>query len=176
MKACCLFVALVCVLCGSCGRKNPNVTHGAVAQNDSLMALFEAPVVKQQAPSAPQAKKNIAPARVRMPAKVKPAKPDTAASLEAAIQNNASVISVDSGSSEDKRLDSLMKIANTLSDRYRALVATHTHQNLAQAAHQDPSKTRRLLTTISEKSTQRIENAKLISEERKKRLQELTGQ
>jgi hypothetical protein len=168
-------MVLVCFFLCSCGKKKPGVLSHTVPQNDSLMALFNAPVAKQTA-SDTSAQIVAAKPVQHVSVKSTPVKSDTAATLDAAIKNGASTISVALGSSEDRRLDSLMIIANTLSERYRALVATHTHQNLAQAAHQDPAKTRRLLNTISAKSAQRIENAKLISEERKKRLQELSGQ
>ena len=73
---------------------------------------------------------------------------DTAGSLDAAVKKNAAVIVVDSGSKEDKRLDSLMRLSQEIGYKYQALVMNHTHKSLAEAAHQDPVKQRRLLQAI----------------------------
>ena len=100
--------------------------------------------------------------------------PDTVGTLEAAIGKNA-VISVEKGSAEDKRLDSLMNIAREKSYEYQQYVATHTHTSLAQAAHQDIAKQRRLLLTIAEKAPERLIAAKRAKFMRAQRMREIMG-
>jgi hypothetical protein len=100
---------------------------------------------------------------------------DTAATLEAAISTGAKVVMVDSGSAEDRRLDSLMMVAASLSDNYRRFVMNHTHKTLAQAAHQDPAKQRRLLSTITTKQQEREEAARRADEARQRRIAERLG-
>jgi len=96
---------------------------------------------------------------------------DTAGSVEKAISKNAAMVMVDSGSAEDLRLDSLMAIADNLSAGYRAYVLTHTHKNLAQQAHQDPAKQRRLLLAINAAKDRREQALVKANEARKKRLE-----
>jgi hypothetical protein len=167
-------IALLCALSISCGKNDSAARKARSVQNDSLMALFNAPSGTDSAQKA-----RILPdttAQTTTAPLPNAEKKDTAATLDAALKTGASIIAVDSGSKEDRRLDSLMTIANTLSARYRALVSTHTHQNLAQAAHQDPAKQRRLLKTITERAPERFERARIIAEERKKRLREMNGE
>ncbi len=73
---------------------------------------------------------------------------DTAGTLDAAVKKNAALIVVDSGSAEDRRLDSLKQLSSEMGYQYQMLVANHTHRTLAEAAHQDPVKQRRLLIAI----------------------------
>jgi hypothetical protein len=101
---------------------------------------------------------------------------DTAATLEAAIATNANYLAVDSGSAEDRRLDSLMLIANTLASNYQRMVMNHTHRNLAQAAHQNPAKTRRLRKKITELAPERIAQESKVNQIRQQRLQALREQ
>jgi hypothetical protein len=197
-----LFISLLtalalCLAAGGCGKKDAAEATAEKARQDSLFALVRSAqersasgvsrIVNQTAPaqgrkftsfsdSAIQsAQKKTAAAPGTKPVSVA-ASSDTAGTLDSAIATNAKIIRVDSGSAEDKRLDSLMLIANTLSNKYQQMVMTHTHRNLAEAAHQNPAKNRRLLKAITESAPNRLAQNKKINEIRQQRLQSLQNQ
>jgi hypothetical protein len=192
-----LLTAFLCLAVSGCGKKENKDTMAIKADRARQDSLFS--LIRAARDRSPQEKSRIVnPATVARPqkfssfsdstiisARKKPAAGaaaggpdslDTAGTLAEAIATNAKIIKVDSGSAEDRRLDSLMLIANTLSSRYQQMVMTHTHANLAAAAHQDPAKTRRLLNTITEKAPDRIARNKRNNELRQERLQAIERQ
>jgi hypothetical protein len=151
-----------------------NAQHRA-AQGQSRLAAAGQPAISDSTSSKKKFSsftENALKAKTPAPGTLQ-AKADTVGTLDSAIATNAKIIKVDSGSAEDRRLDSLMRIANTLSYQYQQMVMTHTHRNLAEAAHQNPAKTRRLLNKISEAAPEKFLRAKRAGEMRNQRLLEL---
>jgi len=197
MLACSIAILILFLAVPGCVRKeSPESTAKKVelARQDSLLAVIQsagdrsrpARIINPAAAtrtskfssfsdSALQSVQKTA-VRVKGKPKIATANSDTASTLESAIATNAAAIKVDSGSAEDRKLDSLMLIANTLSNRYQQMVMTHTHRNLAEAAHQNPAKTRRLLKNIMESAPERLSQSKKINEIRQQRLQSLQSQ
>jgi hypothetical protein len=192
-------LGLMTVALFSCGKKDVGDATEKSRQ-DSLMSVIRSAqerslqgttrIVNQASPAGPgkfssfsdsaikSAQENASGAGSKPASKSRetPVKTDTAGTLDSAIATNAKIIKVDSGSAEDKRLDSMMRIANTLSYRYQQMVMTHTHRNLAEAAHQNPAKTRRLLNKIIEAAPDRFVKNRRASEIRNQRLQALQNQ
>ena len=195
-----IMISLLCCSIIGCGKKDvADATEKS--RQDWLMSVIRAAqersaaggttrIVNQASPAGPgkfssfsdsaikSAQENASGAGSKPASKRRetPAKSDTAGTLDSAIATNAKIIRVDSGSAEDKRLDSMMRIANTLSYRYQQMVMTHTHRNLAEAAHQNPAKTRRLLNKIMEAAPDRFMRNRRASEIRNQRLQALQNQ
>jgi hypothetical protein len=195
-----IMISLLCCSIIGCGKKNTADLSAEKARQDSLMAVIRSAqdrsiqgasrIVNQASPAGPgkfssfsdsaiksaRARPSLAMARPAAKISDTLAKSDTASTLDSAIATNAKNIKVDSGSAEDKRLDSMMLIANTLSYRYQQMVMTHTHRNLAEAAHQNPAKTRRLLNKIIGAAPDRFMRNKKAGEIRNQRLQALQNQ
>jgi hypothetical protein len=203
--ACCivalLFLALAMAGCGKKDDADSIEKKAESARRDSLFSLIRSADARQEGQRSRIINPAVAPSRNKFTSfsdsaiksvRNKPlaapralpdsanaghtGKSDTANTLESAIATNAKIIKVDSGGAEDRRLDSLMLIANTLSNRYQQMVMTHTHRNLAEAAHQNPAKTRRLLKNISESAPGRLAQNKRTNEIRQQRLQSLQNQ
>ena len=129
-------------------RKEQIDSLAAVPESDGGREPSAKPAAPASAPVSPRPQSAVAAAGSSAPGFVL-TQSDTAGSVERALKSGAAMVMVDSGSAEDKRLDSLMLVAESLSASYRAYVLTHTHKNLALQAHQDPAKQRRLLLAIS---------------------------